>query len=234
MENRNQILPELTIRIFFRSSGTPTALIDLVGKISKKSAELLVTAFNECMSQKKYTIIVDMNKISVIDNAAWKSIVYEKKKLSNNQVEIFLFGLQPDLEANVLKICTKNNDSLKIYTSITECQKEIEFYEEYKSSHQPVQPSTATIDKQSVSEHDPLTSDPEPHQNNSGIRKLPIAEKIIAIISKYGPCSALKILSYLKSEEFDYTDINVLQLTRILNDMDLNSWEKRERFYRSC
>jgi anti-anti-sigma regulatory factor len=239
MEHQSHTSPELTIRIAFRTSTTQTAHLMLTGKLMKKSVSLLTLAFNECVIHKKDTILLDMSKVSAINSSVYKIMLDEIGRIDGKKVKVFLFGLNPGLTARFYHHAAKNKP--KIYDSITECQKEIEFYEEYKTTHHSVPSSTATVEAQAVASvtqelipaSQSATVDVQSSLNN-GTKKMPLAEKITSIISKYGPCSALKILSYLKSEEYEHTDINILQLNRLLTDMDLNTPEKRTRYYRSC
>lgn len=241
MEQQKQTSAELTIRIAFRTSITPTAHLTLSGKITKNSVSLLTLAFNECIIHKKDTILVDMSKVSAINSSVCKLLLNEIERMDSKKVKVFLSGLGPGLTARLFHYGAKNKDVPKIYESIKECQKEIEFYEEYKTTHHSYASSTSTAEVQAVAAYtqelvpqpQPVTRDLESNYNN-GTKKMPIAEKVTSIIAKYGPCSTLKILSYLKSEEYDHADINILQLNRLLNDMDLNTPEKRARYYRSC
>lgn len=215
----------------------------LSGKITKNSVSLFTLAFNECIIHKKDTILVDMTRISAINSSVCKLLLHEIGRMDDKKVKVFLSGLSPKLTARLFHYGGKNKELPKIYESIKECQKEIEFYEEYKTTHHSVPSSTSTAEVQAVAAYtqelvpqpqpQPVTRDQESN-HNSGTKKMPIAEKVTSIIANYGPCSTLKILSYLKSDEYDHTDINILQLNRLLNDMDLNTPEKRARYYRSC
>jgi anti-anti-sigma factor len=221
--------PELYIRISFRTSGTPTALLTLTGTISKPNIKLLRSAFDECLANKKNSIIVDMKKVDVVSSDGWRHLVAEEKRLRSKNVALLLFGIQPDVYAVLNDL--DHHDKIKTYSTITECQKNIELIGKYQTLLEPRSQETDTKNKNSKLNSRPTKSIPEEEIKFSG-RSVP--EKIHAIISTYGPCSVLQILSHLHSTEFEKEKIGIFKLTSILKEMNCETRKKRERFYRSC
>jgi anti-anti-sigma factor len=256
--------PELHIRISFRVSGTPTALLTLTGNILQCNLKLLRSAFNVCLTEEKKVIIVDMTKIDIVSSAGWGYLIAEQERLKTQNVKILLCGLQADILAifNALQL----DDILKAYSTIKECQKgiesesvhpkiiepesvcpkTIEAEQVYPKIIEPVKEIPLSPQKSDVSIIDTKTEvfevDAQTVQNVSdNISKeemtLPVRsmpEKIASIISLYGPCSPQKILSFLRTDEFGSEKIGLFQLNKVLKAMDLDSLKKRERFFRSC
>jgi anti-anti-sigma regulatory factor len=224
---------ELSIRIAFRASGTQTALLTLTGNLLKSNSKLLCTAFDECLLQRKDTIIIDLKKVPFIDNDGWKCITTEQDRLKHKNTALFIFGLKQDIQKKIAKSDVNYSDSLNILESVFECQKMIEFYEEYKHKHATDSSSEALIDEiKELKKGIPISNSVA--STSSDKARLPVVEKITTIIANYGSCSVHQILKYLKSDEFGNTEISLIGLNKILSEIDLNSREKRERFYRAC
>ncbi len=75
---------------------------------------------------------------------------------------------------------------------------------------------------------------PLPFHKEINLAELPLPEKIKAVISETPLASTWQIKKVLKHEHFGRTRISIFKLWKILKDLDLNSREKRYRFYRSC
>ena len=65
------------------------------------------------------------------------------------------------------------------------------------------------------------------------IARLPLNEKIKRIISDTPLISILQIQKELKEKKFGGTHLGLLKLYRILKTLNLNTKEKRYRYYRS-
>jgi anti-anti-sigma factor len=65
------------------------------------------------------------------------------------------------------------------------------------------------------------------------LKVLPVSEKIKQIISKYPQFKANKIKKILRHPEYGETKIGYFKVKRYLKELDLDTKEKRYRFYRS-
>ncbi len=63
---------------------------------------------------------------------------------------------------------------------------------------------------------------------------LPLAEKVKRVIAKRPFANIFQIRRILRHEEFGNTKISILRLWFLLKELDLDTREKRYRFYRSC
>ena len=66
------------------------------------------------------------------------------------------------------------------------------------------------------------------------LEELPLTEKIKKIVAENPLVTPWQIKRILKHEQFGHTRVSIFKLWRLLKDLDLNSREKRYRFYRSC
>jgi len=73
-----------------------------------------------------------------------------------------------------------------------------------------------------------------PVMTDINLTELPLAEKIKKLIQENPLVSSWQIKKILNHEHFGNTSIGVFKLYRLLRSLDLNSKEKRYRYYRSC
>ncbi len=66
------------------------------------------------------------------------------------------------------------------------------------------------------------------------LAELPIQEKIKKVVAQNPLVGLFGIRKILRHEQFGNTKIGIFKLYRLLKEMDLNTKEKRYRFYRSC
>jgi len=64
--------------------------------------------------------------------------------------------------------------------------------------------------------------------------RLPLAEKVKKVISQNPLVGVFGIRRVLQHEHFGYTKVGILKLWRLLKQLDLETKEKRYRYYRSC
>lgn len=73
-----------------------------------------------------------------------------------------------------------------------------------------------------------------PIKTDVKLADLPIAEKVKKVISENPIVTLFQIRKIISHEHFGNTKIGVFKLWKLLRELDLNSKEKRFRFYRSC
>ena len=71
-------------------------------------------------------------------------------------------------------------------------------------------------------------------KNEMKLSELPLTEKIKKVVSENPVVNIFQIKKILQHEHFGNTDVGIFQLWKLLKDLDLNTKEKRYRFYRSC
>ena len=75
-----------------------------------------------------------------------------------------------------------------------------------------------------------------PHtlKQNVKLADLPLMEKVKRVVAQNPLLGVLGIRKVLKHEQFGFTRVGLFKLIRLLKELDLNSKDKRYRFYRSC
>lgn len=66
------------------------------------------------------------------------------------------------------------------------------------------------------------------------LSELPIYEKVKRVIAQNPLIGVWGIRKVLRHEHFGYTQISIFKLARLLRELDLNTKQKRYRYYRSC
>ncbi len=75
-----------------------------------------------------------------------------------------------------------------------------------------------------------------PHtlKQNVKLADLPLMEKVKRVVAQNPLLGVFGIRKVLRHEQFGFTRVGLFQLIRLLKELDLNSKDKRYRFYRSC
>ncbi len=75
-----------------------------------------------------------------------------------------------------------------------------------------------------------------PHtlKQNVKLADLPLMEKVKRVVAQNPLLGVFGIRKVLRHEQFGFTRVSLFQLIRLLKELDLNSKDKRYRFYRSC
>ena len=73
-----------------------------------------------------------------------------------------------------------------------------------------------------------------PIKTDVKLTELPVAEKIKKVISENPIVTLFQIKKIISHDHFGNTKISTFKLWRLLRALDLNSKEKRYRYYRSC
>jgi len=66
------------------------------------------------------------------------------------------------------------------------------------------------------------------------LAELPISEKVKRVVAENPLVGLWGIRKILKHEQFGHTKIGIFRLKKLLRQLDLNTKEKRYRYYRSC
>ncbi|MBD3224108.1 MAG: anti-sigma factor antagonist [Caldithrix sp.] len=66
------------------------------------------------------------------------------------------------------------------------------------------------------------------------LSELPLKEKVKKVVAQNPLIGPFGIKKVLRHEHFGYTKVSVFKLIKLLRELDLNSKQKRYRYYRSC
>jgi anti-anti-sigma factor len=82
--------------------------------------------------------------------------------------------------------------------------------------------------------HEPQILKKEAPEEKLNMAYLPVQEKIRKIVAEFPLLSTRQIKKMLRHEEFGHHKIGYFKLRRVLKELNLETKEKRYRYYRSC
>jgi len=123
-------------------------------------------------------------------------------------------------ELDTEELFSSNGDDLLPPTGTPVIQNELR-PKERTEPQIPHQPARQNIDEMVKSE-------------SSVLATLPVSEKVKQLISRQPLLSTRGIRKVLRHQQFGYTRIGFFKLRRLLKSLDLNTKQKRYRYYRSC
>jgi len=195
----------------------PVCLLTISGYVDSTNIHLLSQCFSNLKLQNYRDIIVHLKNLTYITSAGWGVLVDESKKLRQKNGQLLM--VEPTTEVY---------DSF----SLLNLEKVIEV-------HQTIEDCIETILQfHAASESPALGSDvpPQPIDETSednNLSNLPLHEKIKHIIGYHGILSFKRIKKKLEDPEYGKTKAGYIKLFRLFRGMNLDTEEKRMRFYRS-
>ncbi len=93
-------------------------------------------------------------------------------------------------------------------------------------------PSTSDISRQTPQRH--VDFNPISVERVPDLKILPLTEKIKKVVAQFPHFGPWKIRKMLRHPEFGNTKVSYFKVRKILKQLDLDTKEKRYRFYRSC
>ncbi len=214
---------DLSIRINIQYTSHSIVIFKLTGNILQSTIPSLKNSLHANKQQHTF-LILDMKDVSIISSAGWGLFIAEQKQLKDEHRTLFLTDFQPDLQQVF--------DSLQLhlmiqtFPSVTECLKYI--YSEIKVTA-PIKPP----DRHQAAQSMQIQVYPNEESPLHKISNDPI-DCILNAIAKHGPCSFFKLLSILQSNEYKKLKIGPLKLRSLLKEIELDTFEKRLRYFRSC
>lgn len=233
------------IQVFEQKVGYNNDIIYLKvsGYIDTSTSLELVKKLKSILDQHFVQFVIDLSGVNYVSSAGWGVFVGEIKSVHEQGGDIKLVNMTPDvydvfqmLEFDkILRTCDSIEeainefDVLRGFDITTSPVKEIpETHEEIKtvSDVQVSSVPAETILSQNLSAEAWSKRKVNPVS-------LPVAEKIKHLITYKPMLGVMAIKKELNSELYGHTKINILKLLQLLRELNLDTKEKRYRFYRS-
>ena len=219
--------------------------LQIIGYIDTTTSLELVNHFKELMKNEDYQFVVDMSGVNYVSSAGWGVFVGEIKDIRDNGGDIKIVHMTPEVY-DVFEMLEFNR-ILKVYDSVPEAINEFDFIRGFDITQTPVKELPA--EEMAVHTKNPAfgvqesmaevpvmhysTSERKWEKQSSNTQYLPMTEKIKAIIIENPLYSFWQIKRRLKSEKYGNVKIGFWKLHRLLKELNLDSKERRMRFYRS-
>lgn len=222
------------------------ALFRVKGYIDTQTCAEMLARITSVLRQGTFHLIVDMSQVNYVSSAGWGVFVGEIKGIRENGGDLKIVEMTPEVY-DVFEMLEFNR-ILEYYDSLEEAIDDFDLsigLDLTKSLAQSYSPAELTTREAAVL--DPPKSATRARETDGSRgksraafakpkideRALPISEKIKLIIIDNPTLGLFKIRQALNTERFGFVDIHVWTLFQMLRKLNLNTREKRLRFYRS-
>ncbi|HHL72202.1 MAG TPA: anti-sigma factor antagonist [Bacteroidetes bacterium] len=220
------------------------ALIRARGYLDTQTCGAMRVKIAEIMQEGFLQMIVDMGQVNYVSSAGWGVFVGEIKAIRDSGGDLKIVQMLPEVY-DIFEMLEFNR-ILDCYDCIEEAIDDFDLsigLDITKSLARSVQPANSDITVAAAAPT-PQMRNREAGQKRAKGRAsyskpqideklIPLTEKIKAIIIDDPYQSAWSIKKQLYSERFGYTKVSLFRVMKLLKKMNLDSKEKRYRFYRS-
>lgn len=236
------------IEISIAQAGTrrDIALLRVKGYIDTQTCTEMLAQITNVLKQGFFHLIVDMGQVNYVSSAGWGVFVGEIKGIREAGGNLKIVEMTPEVH-EVFEMLEFNR-ILEAYDSLEEAIDDFDLSIGLDLTKSVAQSYNAA--RLSVGEAAVLDPSKTPHKkreaeraqtkSKTGIdkqksdeRHLPLSEKIKKVIIEDPGLSVWKIGKRLNSDRYGNTKVNYWRLYQTLRRLNLNSKEKRYRFYRS-
>lgn len=217
------------------------AMLTVKGYIDTMTCSTLLNRITENLNKGMHHIIVDMAQVNYVSSAGWGVFVGEIKGIREQGGDLKIVQMTPEVY-DVFEMLEFNR-ILSYYDSIEEAINDfdlsigLDITKSVTRSYQPevwkAQPSAPVISNRPVQTSSYTNATSTFQKTELDVKKLPLTEKIKAVVIEDPQRGAFKISKALKSEKFGFTEASTLTVYKILRNLNLENNEKRNRFYRS-
>jgi len=233
------------IQIFEQKVGFNNDIIFLRinGYIDTSTSLELVNKLKTILDKNIVQFVIDLGGVNYVSSAGWGVFVGEIKTVQEHGGDIKLVNMTPDV-FDVFQML-EFDKILRTYDSVEEAINEFDFLRGFDITNSPVKELQEKQDKLEpitdvqVSRRTAEKNISQGYTQGNWTKKkinpaqLPLAEKVKHLISENPIINLFGIKQELNSESFGHTKVNILKLFRLLKELNLETKEKRYRFYRS-
>ncbi|RME01975.1 MAG: anti-sigma factor antagonist [Calditrichaeota bacterium] len=221
------------------------ALLRVKGYIDTQTCGDMLHKITEVMNEDLYHIIVDMSQVNYVSSAGWGVFVGEIKGIRENGGDLKIVQMLPEvyeifemLEFNRILDCYENIEEaiddfdysigLDITKSISRS-----FRPSEDNGTSEISPPIKPALRHRESAHGPHKTRAAFFKPPVNEKELPLSEKVKKLVIEDPRQGAWKIKKGLNTERFGYTKVSVFRIIKLLRKLNLDTLEKRFRYYRS-
>ncbi|MBC7186589.1 MAG: STAS domain-containing protein [Calditrichaeota bacterium] len=230
------------------AAGTVT-LLRVKGYVDATTAPDLHKAVTRLLQEEHYQIVVDLSAVNYISSAGWGVFVGEIRSIRESGGDLKIVHMTPEVR-EVFEMLEFNR-ILASYDSLEEAIDDFDVcagYDLSKSARRQVVPSVDFDMQPAVRLQQPVASratpataqvapvgivEPASHARPAEAIDLPLTEKVRKIVLENPNNGAWGVMRALNSPRFGYTRMNYFKVRALLKRLNLDTKEKRYRFYRS-
>lgn len=213
-------------------------LLVVSGFVDTTTCQELSKAIEDLIKQKKIQIIVDLSRVNYISSAGWGVFVGEIKNLRERGGDLKLVQMTPEV-AEVFEMLEFNR-VLNSYETLAEAINEFDLLRgiditQLEKEISASIPSSLSIEKIPLPPNFQIRTGQtvEKESDTIPLYRYPLVERIKRIILENPLAGIPTIRQKLKSDAYGNVHIGYFRLFSILRKMNLETKEKRYRFYRS-
>ena len=216
------------------------ALIRVFGYVDTTTCQELTKEIQDLVEQKHYQIIADLGGVTYISSAGWGVFVGEIKNIRDKGGDLKIVQMSPEV-FEVFEMLEFNR-ILNYYDSIEESINEfdilrgIDITKVDDEAKQIALKSTTALKHQDASmtvKAQEKREEVYSSQKGITIKDLPLIEKVKMIVVGNPVFGARAICRQLSKDKYGSVRMGWLRMRSLLKRLDLETKEKRYRFYRS-
>lgn len=221
------------------------ALLRVKGYIDTQTCGQMLQKITEVIREGTCHIIVDMGRVNYVSSAGWGVFVGEIKGIREKGGDLKIVQMLPEvheifemLEFHRILDCYDNIEEaiddfdLSIGLDITKS-----LARTFSTENGHAMTDTAVLPKPSVRKPDIASSKARTRaaftKPRIDERALPVSEQIKLIIVQDPHQGVLRIKKELNTERYGFRKVSLFKVLKLLRKLNLDSKEKRVRFYRS-
>jgi anti-sigma B factor antagonist len=210
-------------------------LLTILGYVDTTTSQELTRIMKELLDRKKYYIIADLGGVSYVSSAGWGVFVGEIKNIRDQGGDLKIVQMTPEV-FEVFEMLEFNR-ILNYYDSIEEAIDEFDIIRGIDITKVGETPKESGV--QAAYAKRAATMGPADKRKGQKGRPtlapkdLPLIEKIKMIVVERPFGGARSICRTLKTEKYGGENLSWLKARSILKKLNLETKEKRYRYYRS-
>lgn len=220
------------------------ALLMVKGYVDTMTCSILLNKITESLNKGALHIIVDMAQVNYVSSAGWGVFVGEIKGIREQGGDLKIVQMTPEVY-DVFEMLEFNR-ILSYYDSIEEAINDFDVSIGLDITKSVKKSYTPEVEKQSVSTNAP-TAVQRSVQGSSKLPRsrylhkkktvdeklLPLTEKIKLVIIDDPTRGPYKVKKALNTQRFGFVNASLFQVYSLLRKLNLETKDKRYRFYRS-
>ena len=219
------------------------ALITVLGYVDTTTCQELAKIVQDLLMQKRYLIITDLGGVTYISSAGWGVFVGEIKNIRDYGGDLKI--VQMNSEVFEVFEMLEFNRVLNYYESVEEAINEfdilrgIDITKVEGGKKQTVRKSTTHLQnpKPAVARQSEQAGSggggSVPSAQSISLKDYPLMEKVKMIVVENPFWGFWNIRKQLRTEKYGHVRVGLTKMQSILKKLDLETKEKRYRFYRS-
>jgi anti-sigma B factor antagonist len=219
------------------------ALLRVKGYVDTQTCGKMLNVITGVIQEGAFHVIVDMGQVNYVSSAGWGVFVGEIKGIRENGGDLKIVQMTP--EVNEVFEMLEFNRILASYDNIEEAIDDFDLsigLDITKSISRTFRADNGHSSNETIAPPAPPRRKPEDGKAKGHVsfvkpkvdeRVLPVSEQIRIIVTDDPTQGVWKIKKTLHSERFGFKKIGFFKTLRILRKLNLETEEKRIRFYRS-